>query len=75
MPSGDGTGPWGRGPGTGWGCGPCGGGRRFRRGQRSGWGGGSAQTITPGEELAELKQEKKDLDTYIADIESKLKKK
>ncbi|MBW1992273.1 MAG: DUF5320 domain-containing protein [Deltaproteobacteria bacterium] len=29
MPGFDGTGPWGQGPGTGWGLGPCGAGRRW----------------------------------------------
>lgn len=34
MPGRDGTGPWGRGPRTGWGMGPCGAGfgRGFGRG-------------------------------------------
>jgi len=32
MPRFDGTGPWGLGPGTGWGLGPCGAGRAWRRG-------------------------------------------
>jgi hypothetical protein len=36
MPAFDGTGPWGQGPGTGWGRGPCGAG--FRRGGGRGWG-------------------------------------
>ncbi len=36
MPYGDGTGPLGFGPGTGWGRGPCGAG--FRRGRGSGRG-------------------------------------
>ena len=32
MPKEDGTGPRGTGPGTGWGTGPCSGGRALRRG-------------------------------------------
>jgi hypothetical protein len=36
MPGFDATGPWGRGPGTGWGRGPCGAG--LRRGGGRGWG-------------------------------------
>jgi len=40
MPGFDGTGPWGLGPGTGWGLGPCGGGYAFRRGFRRGFGPG-----------------------------------
>ncbi|OPX21037.1 MAG: hypothetical protein BZ151_00955 [Desulfobacca sp. 4484_104] len=35
MPFFDGTGPWGRGPGTGWGRGPCG----MGLGRTYGWGG------------------------------------
>lgn len=31
MPRFDGTGPWGLGPLTGWGLGPCGAGRAWRR--------------------------------------------
>lgn len=41
MPGYDGTGPWGQGPGSGWGMGPCGAGRRrgFSRGSgRGAWG-------------------------------------
>lgn len=34
MPRFDGTGPWGSGPGTGWGKGPCGAGMGWRRGRR-----------------------------------------
>lgn len=36
MPGFDATGPWGQGPGTGWGRGPCGAG--LRRGGGRGWG-------------------------------------
>lgn len=39
MPRYDGTGPWGQGPGSGWGLGPCGAGRR--RGYRIGFGRGT----------------------------------
>jgi hypothetical protein len=42
MPGFDGTGPRGQGPGTGWGLGPCGAGRRRGIGRgigRGGWGG------------------------------------
>lgn len=39
MPRYDGTGPWGQGPGTGWGLGPCGVGRR--RGYGGGFGRGA----------------------------------
>ncbi len=35
MPFGDGTGPLGQGPMTGWGRGPCG--RGLARGRRGGW--------------------------------------
>jgi hypothetical protein len=47
MPGYNGTGPFGAGPGTGWGMGPCGAGRRRGGGQvwgrgfgRGAWGGG-----------------------------------
>jgi len=38
MPRFDATGPWGLGPGTGWGLGPCGAGMGFRRGFGRGFG-------------------------------------
>jgi len=38
MPRFDGTGPLGLGPGTGWGLGPCGAGRAWRRGLGRGLG-------------------------------------
>ncbi len=49
MPGFDGTGPWGQGPGTGWGQGPCGAGRRrgYGRGFGRGFGGG-AWGFSPG---------------------------
>lgn len=37
MPGFDGTGPWGAGPGTGWGLGPCGAGWRRGFGRFRGW--------------------------------------
>ena len=40
MPRFDGTGPWGLGPGTGWGLGPCGAGLAWRRGWGRGFGRG-----------------------------------
>lgn len=40
MPRRDGTGPGGKGPGTGRGLGPCGGGQKGQSGQRGGQGGG-----------------------------------
>lgn len=41
MPRYDGTGPWGQGPGSGWGLGPCGFGRR--RGYGGGFGRGAGR--------------------------------
>jgi len=38
MPSFDATGPWGRGPGTGWGRGSCGAGLRRQRGRSRAFG-------------------------------------
>jgi hypothetical protein len=42
MPGYDGTGPWGAGPGTGWGLGPCG------AGQRRGFGRGFGRSMGRG---------------------------
>ena len=43
MPRRDGTGPGGKGPGTGRGLGPCGGGQKGQSGQRGGRGGGGGR--------------------------------
>ena len=59
MPRFDGTGPWGTGPGTGWGRGPCGGG---------GYGCGFRRFISPKNELAALEDEEKILEEELAAI-------
>jgi hypothetical protein len=41
MPRNDGTGPWGQGPGSGWGRGPCGAGLRRGGGRGRGMGPGA----------------------------------
>ena len=77
MPGGDGTGPWGQGPGTGWGRGPCGGGRGFGRGRGFGLGFGrgvSARPYTAEEELESLKQERTAIDNDIRELEKEAKK-
>jgi len=57
MPRFDGTGPWGSGPGTGWGRGPCG---RYGYGFR--------RFISPKNELAALEDEEKMLEEELAAI-------
>ena len=71
MPGGDGTGPGGRGPGTGWGMGPCGG-RGFSRKGRGQM--ASPQSLTPEEELKMLKEERIYVDKRIAELEKAAKK-
>ena len=58
MPRFDGTGPWGMGPGTGWGRGPC----------RGGYGYGFRRFISPKNELAALEDEEKMLEEESAAI-------
>jgi len=71
MPRFDGTGPWGLGPGTGWGLGPCGAGRAWRKtwGRGFGWrrfGAYPYQSLTK-------EEEKKILEENLADLEQELK--
>ncbi len=82
MPGFDGTGPWGMGPGTGWGLGPCGGGFAFRRGfGRRFWGPGFGRgwgwrwwwmNYSPEDELNFLKQQRDFIDQRIKEIEDEL---
>lgn len=89
MPRFDGTGPWGTGPGAGWGLGPCGLGLRrgLGRGYGRGWFGRGPgrqwfyQSPTAKEEIemlreeAEaLRQELKETETLIQDLRTKKKK-
>ena len=78
MPAGDGTGPWGQGPGSGWGRGGCVPfGRGFRAGRgRGGWFGrafGAFRNVfanySPEEEAAELKAERDAINARLAEIE------
>jgi len=70
MPRYDGTGPMGMGPGTGWGMGPCGAGRRFKRG----FGGrfGFRRFWTKQEEKESLQEEKEMLENEIRAIKERL---
>ena len=61
MPGRNGTGPWGRGPGSGWGRGPC-------RNHGAGFGRRS-RAFDLKDELAYLKAEKTDIDARIKEIE------
>ncbi len=72
MPAGDGTGPWGLGPGTGRGLGPCGGGYRrgrFGRGFGRGWF-GWGRPISPADEKAALREEEKFLKEELARVQA-----
>ena len=77
MPRGDGTGPAGMRPGTGWGRGRCRGGGGFGRGGRHGWRGGAGSSGPAGSgdtsDTARLAAEVEQLGRKLADMESKLK--
>ncbi|OGC04989.1 hypothetical protein A2276_03445 [candidate division WOR-1 bacterium RIFOXYA12_FULL_43_27] len=63
MPGGDGTGPRGGGPGTGWGRGPCG---------RKGFGRGFFGWFRRGDakqDLESLRAEKREIEKEIAELE------
>jgi len=72
MPGFDKTGPWGLGPKTGRGLGPCGGGRAWKRGwgYKNGyrWGWGYKKFISPKDELAILEEEEKILNEELEAI-------
>jgi len=73
MPRYDGTGPWGQGPGTGWGLGPCGAGMGFRRGGRGrgfGWRRFWGYYPTP---AFSKKEEKETLEEEVLLLEDELK--
>ncbi len=85
MPGGDGTGPNGFGPGTGWGRGPCSygrdrslGRRRFWRNRGVGFGRGGYNSsyekpVTPEEEKNFLEMEAKGLETELKIIQKRIK--
>ena len=68
MPRYDGTGPAGRGPGTGWGMGPCGGGMGY--GRRGGGRFGGYAPTTPTAEKEVLEQELKDIKARLDQLKS-----
>lgn len=65
MPNQDKTGPMGQGPMTGRGFGPCGGGYR-------GFGRRRFRSLTKGEELEALKEEKKMMEEELKEIEERV---
>lgn len=71
MPGYDRTGPWGRGPLTGRGLGPCRRGLGWRRGFGRDYG-FRVRPLTKEEEKEILKAEKEALEQDIADIKEKL---
>lgn len=72
MPRFDETGPWGTGPGTGRGLGPCGGG--IRRGwiRGGGYGFGFRRFVSPKNELAALEDEEKMLEEELKAIREEI---
>jgi Family of unknown function (DUF5320) len=66
MPYYNGTGPMGRGPVTGRGWGPCGGGMRRGLNCRGGYGYGMGRFISPQNERAALEEEEKILEEELA---------
>jgi hypothetical protein len=75
MPGGDGTGPQGLGPGTGWGLGPCG--RGFRRGlgyRRMGFRavGFDNLELSKEQETKILEAEKAEIEAELESIKNKL---
>lgn len=77
MPGGDGTGPRGQGPGTGWGRGGCVPyGRGMRGGRGQGWFGRAfgafgrmLPNYSPVDEEADLKAEREAINARLAEIE------
>lgn len=75
MPRYDKTGPWGWGPGTDWGMGPCGAGLAWRRGGGRGSGWRWFEPYQPPGEKEEkeiLKEELKDLEDEMVQIKERL---
>jgi hypothetical protein len=70
MPAKDGTGPYGYGPRTGFGMGPCGRGYGRGMGFRRFW---MPYQPTKEQEIAELKAEKEAIKQELSHIESRLK--
>ena len=76
MPARDGTGPWGRGPLTGRGFGPCGSGAGpgFGRGFGRGFGGGrfaftgQPVELSKKEQIKILEEQKKELDARLKEL-------
>lgn len=75
MPRFDKTGPWGWGPGSGWGMGPCGAGLAWRMGGERGLGWrkfGPYQPLGEKEEKEILKEELKDMEDEMSQIKERL---
>jgi len=70
MPRFDGTGPWGMGPGTGWGLGPCVAGMGWRRGAGRGF--GWRRFYTKKEESEILEEDVKDLEEELKAAKERL---
>jgi len=75
MPRFDGNGPWGLGPGTGWGLGPCGAGMAWRRGwgRGFGWRRFWGPWGYPYQPQISKKEEKELLEEEMANLEEELK--
>ena len=74
MPRGDGTGPWGQGPMTGWGAGFCRGyGMRGYAGSvRGGFGRGHGTDMSKVEEIEALRQQAEYFQANLEDIQKRL---
>lgn len=68
MPRFNGTGPMGQGPGTGWGMGPCRGGRGYGNERGFGW----RNFYTKKEESEMLKDEEQTLEQELKAIKERL---
>jgi len=68
MPGFDRTGPWGMGPGTGWGLGPCGLGLGWQRGS----GRGFRRAWTNQDEKVALEEERKILEEELKEIKKEI---
>jgi hypothetical protein len=76
MPAFDGTGPLGRGPGTGWGRGPCGAGLARGRSYNGRFWPRQEYSSDNGkepleEEIQELKKEMNEIKNYLKDLKKK----
>ncbi len=70
MPKMNGTGPWGYGPMTGRGLGPCAGGRQIGRGGAFGRGFGFGRRWTQKDEMVALDEEEQILKDELAQVQA-----